>query len=75
MAKKTKQRTPRVSDQLRAIIETCGISRYELAKRTGIDAATFCRFVAGDSGLSSKALDKLGAVLGLEVVMRNPPAK
>ena len=63
------------TDQLRAIVEGCGKSRYRLAKETGIDEATLSRFVHGERGLSSKAQDALGACLGLKVVMEKPPAK
>lgn len=67
MPKRSKQ--PNVSAQVRRLIETCGISRYEIAKRTGIDDSTLCRFMAGERGLSCKALDALGRLFDLEVTM------
>lgn len=67
MAKRNKR--PDVSAQVRSLIESCGISRYEIAKRTGIDDSTLCRFMAGERGLSCKALDSLGRLFDLEVVM------
>jgi transcriptional regulator with XRE-family HTH domain len=65
-----KQSTSNVSDQLRRIIDDCGLSRYEISKRTGIDEAALSRFMSGERGLSMKALDKLGACLSLTVHMR-----
>ncbi len=68
MAKKRKKRDL-VSDQVRVLIGNCGLSRYEIAKRTGIDASALARFVSGERGLSSRALDTLGELLDLEVIM------
>ena len=71
MPKPSKSLAP-VSDQIRSLIESCGISRYEIAKRTGIDQSALTRFMSGERGLSTPALDVLGGVLKLEVIMRRP---
>ncbi len=60
----------RMSDQLRRIIDDCGLSRYEISKRTGIAASTLSQFMHGQRGLSMKALDKLTDCLGLTVNMQ-----
>ena len=65
----------KMSDQLRRIIDDCGLSRYEISKRTGIDEGTLSRFMYGERGLSMKALDRLGESLGLTVNMRRKPQK
>src|SRR5262245_34751363 len=67
------QQAANVSDQLRRIIKDCGLSRYEIGKRTGIDEGTLSRFMSGERGLSIKALDRLGECLGLTVNMRRQP--
>lgn len=67
MAKKP---TNKVSDQLRQLIDNCGLSRYELAKQTGIDESTLSRFMSGERGLSMKAVDTLGEFFGWEVVAK-----
>ncbi len=72
MGKKRKKRRPLVSDQLRTAIETCGLSRYRIALETGVSASALARFMSGERGLSSKALDTLGKFLDLEVVMHGP---
>jgi len=65
MAKKRKT----LSDQLRAEIErarTSGeMSRYRLAKETGITQAILSRFATGKAGITMETADKIGAVLGL----------
>ena len=72
-ARMAKPTSAKVSDQLRYIIEDCGLSRYEISKRTGIDEGTLSRFIYGERGLSMKALDRLGDALGLKVSMRRKP--
>jgi transcriptional regulator with XRE-family HTH domain len=73
MAMKAKR--TKFTDQLRAIVEGCGKSRYQIAKETGIDESTLSRFVHGERCLSGKALDALGACLGLKVVVEKSPPK
>lgn len=70
-----KQRTDKISDQLRRIIDDCGLSRYEISKRTGIDQSTLAKFYSGQQGLSMKALNALGECLGLTIIMRRKPSK
>ena len=68
MAKKAS--FPKVSDQLRDIIRDCGLSRYEIAKQTGIDQSALTRFMSGERGLSMTALDTLAEHLELDIVSR-----
>ena len=65
-----KKRSARFTDELRAAIEGCGMSRYRISKLTGIDAAVLCRFVQGQSGLSMDSLDALAECIGLHVVSK-----
>ncbi len=51
------------SEQLRRAIGTCGLTRYQLSKRTGISEATLSRFMSGQRGLTLKAVDKLADLL------------
>jgi transcriptional regulator with XRE-family HTH domain len=65
-----------LTDQLRQAIEDSGLTRYEIAKRTGIAESTLSRFVTGRrAGLSMQALDALGECLGLTIVSRRKPSK
>lgn len=70
-----KRKTITFTDQLRQIVETCGMSRYQLAKESGIDETTLCRFVHGERCLSERNLDKLGKYLGLRIVANKPQKK
>lgn len=67
MPKKTK-----VSDQLRRIVKTCGVSRYRIAQDTGVSESALSLFVVGKRGLSIEALDALGHYLDLRVEMHGP---
>ncbi len=56
-----------ITEQLRKAIEHCGVTRYRIAKETGVRAETLCRFVNGQRGLTMEALDTLAQYLGLEL--------
>lgn len=58
-----------LSEQLRHVIESCGKSRYQLSRETGIDQATLSRFISDKGGLSIQVLDQLGKVLGLKIIV------
>lgn len=70
------KRSNKLSDQLRQAVESGGLSRYELAKRTGLDEGLLSRFVHGKSGLSMESIDLIAECLGLELrPIRKPPTK
>jgi transcriptional regulator with XRE-family HTH domain len=56
-----------LTDQLRGIIEDCGVSRYEICKQTGVDKAALSRFVSGERSLTLEAVDRMAAFLGLKL--------
>ena len=62
-----KRRTTKLSDQLRQAIDDSGLTRYEIAKQTGIDQSALGKFYHGDRGLSLDAVDRLGGCLGLTI--------
>ena len=55
------------SDQLRQAILDCGISRYALSVRTGVDQGTLSKFLKGGGGCPLTAIDKVMDVMGLEI--------
>ena len=69
------RKRPKLSDQLRRAIDTCGKSRYEISQDTGIDQATLSRFINEKGGLSIPVLDLLGDYLGLNITVGNKPRK
>ncbi len=56
-----------ISERLRKAITSCGVSRYRLAKDTGISESALSRFVSGKRGLdlasAGKLMDRLGMTL------------
>ena len=49
-----------LTEQLRQAIDDCGLSRYQIAKETGIDESALAKFYNGHRGLSLDALNALG---------------
>ena len=71
-----KQNSPQsLSDQLRRIIAESGLSRYELARRSGVEQSALSRFVNGQRGLTTESLDRLARTLGLELTAKPPVFK
>ena len=64
-----KRRKPKLlSKQLRDILEHGPMTRYKLAKESGVDQGQLSRFVLGKGQLTFRTLDKIGAVLRLRLV-------
>jgi transcriptional regulator with XRE-family HTH domain len=58
-----------LTDQLRDAVKASKLSHYRLCKETGIDKASFSKFMSGErQGLSIEALNRLAAVLKLKIV-------
>ncbi len=68
MAKKKSTPSTSLSDQLREVIKGCGLSRYEISKRSEVDASQLLRFMRGTGRLTTDSLDKIGDVLRLRLV-------
>ncbi|HEY8165137.1 MAG TPA: helix-turn-helix transcriptional regulator [Gemmatimonadaceae bacterium] len=67
----TKRQKQRLLEQLRTAIGKSLLSRYEIAKRSGVNEAALSRFVKGGS-LTVETIERLAPVLGLELVLRKP---
>jgi ribosome-binding protein aMBF1 (putative translation factor) len=65
----------KLTDQLRAAIDASGMSRYRVAKEIGLDQSTLSRFMSRKAGLALATVDKLGALLGLQLVTTKKPVK
>ena len=61
-----------IPELVRDAVLNCGLSRYEIAKRSGVSEATLSRFIHGQRTLSIEILDKLAPHIGVEVVVRKP---
>jgi len=65
-----------LSDQLRDAIEKADVSRYELAKATGVSQSTLSKFVLKQRpGLSFDSMDRIGQYLGLVIVKKHSKKK
>jgi transcriptional regulator with XRE-family HTH domain len=54
-----------LTDALKAAIEQSGVSRYRIAKETGILKTSLSRFIHGETSLRLDKADVLAAYLGL----------
>jgi transcriptional regulator with XRE-family HTH domain len=64
-----------LTDQLRQAIDDSGLTRYEIAKQTGIDESALAKFYNGHRGLSMEALNALGEYLQLKITLGRKPEK
>jgi hypothetical protein len=66
------RKSPTISEQLRRAIRESGRSQYSISQATRGKVSRFsiCRFLQGE-GLSLASIDRIGAVLGLEVKPRS----
>lgn len=65
----------RLNDQIRDAVAGSGMSRYAICKAIELDQGAMSRFMNGKAGLSLDVLDRLAALLGLEVVVKSGRSK
>jgi len=70
-----KKRTNLMTDQLRQAIDDSGLTRYRIAKKTGISESALAQFYNGHRGLSMEALNALGKFLQLRITLGRKPDK
>ena len=66
------------SDDMKHLIENCGLTRYQLAQVSGVSEAVLSLFVTGKRSLTLTTVDRLAAALGLRIVgkkAKNKPRK
>ena len=59
-----------MTEVLRAAIEESGVTRYRIAKDTGIPETSLMRFVRGETSLRLDKADVLAEYLGLQLVRK-----
>ena len=55
------------SDDIRMAITLSGKSMYRISQESGVDRSTLSRFINSTGGLSTSALDRIAACIGLSV--------
>ena len=70
-----KKRTNLLTDQLRQAIDDSGLTRYRIAKETGISESALAQFYNGHRGLSMNALNALGEYLQLKITLGRKPER
>ena len=70
-----RKRTNLLTDQLRQAIDDSGLTRYRIAKETGISESALAQFYNGHRGLSMEALNALGEFLQLRITLGRKPTK
>ena len=59
-----------LADDVRTAIRESGLSRYEIAKKTGVSQSVLSRFMSGETGMTLATLERIAPLLGLEIVIR-----
>jgi hypothetical protein len=62
----------KLSDQIRSSITSCGLSSYRIAVEAEVAESSLSRFLAEEHGLTTETLDRIGKVLGLEIISHGP---
>ena len=65
--KQVRNRRIDLAAQLRTAVERSGLSRFELAQRTGLSYAVIHRFITGNRDIVLATASKIAAVLDLEL--------
>lgn len=60
-------RRRKLSDQLRAAIDSSELSRYRICIETDIDQASMSRFMTGKVGMTLERLDRIAELLDLRL--------
>ena len=68
-----KKRSNLLTDQLRQAIDDSGLTRYRIAKETGLSESALAQFYNGHRGLSMGALNTLGEFLQLKITLGRKP--
>ena len=70
-----RQQSQPFQDQLREAIDASSLSRYRICKLAGFSQSTMCRFMRRQGSMSLPSVDRLVAVLDLQLVPRRKRQK
>ena len=61
-----------ITEEVTRAIETCGMTRYALAKESGVSQGELSRVVAGQRSMTLQTLDRLAPFIGVDIVVKRP---
>lgn len=67
-SKRSGEKLAPLSEQLKAAILDGGVTRYRIAKDTGISEQTISKFLNGHQNIGLRTVDTIGQYLGLRLV-------
>ena len=70
MPKKASTKRSTLSEQLKELIDDSGLSRYRISMESGVAQSTLSSFMSGRRSMSLENIDRIGEVLGLELIRR-----
>lgn len=59
-----------ILETLKRTIAEANVSRYRIAKESGVEASALARLMSGERGLSIEAAERVADVLDLEIIIR-----
>ena len=59
------------TEQMRKLIEECGVTRYRICKDCGLDQSAVSRFMSGERGMNLSDLDKIAAYLDWSIISKS----
>lgn len=64
-----------MSNQVRQAIDNCGMTRYAIAKATGVSEGALSRFMSGDRDMTLRTLERIALLIGVSLTVKRPKRK
>ncbi len=61
-----------MSDQVRDAIDGCGLTRYAVARATGVTEGALSRFMSGERDMTLRTLGRIAPVIGVSLRTKRP---
>lgn len=61
-----------MSDRVREAIKTSGLTRYQIAKQSGVTEGALSRFVAGERDMTLRTLERIAPLIGVRLTVSRP---
>ena len=64
-----------MSDQVREAIKASGLTRYEIAKQSGVTEGALSRFMAGERDMTLRTLERIASLIGVRLTVSRPKCR